>query len=240
MNTRISATTLEAYRLYLSGVEWLDYDALAAQLRGERTATPPMTRGTSLHEILETPPEQRWAKFGSEHEITVISGCFGNSAADMDCDVDEETVPCYTHLGHTWLAEEVDDIPTTEGVNEIKVEYPIQTAYGESVLVAKADKVNGLEITDYKTTTSFDAEKYLASVQWKIYCLAFGATRFTYRVFEIKEKAGEPHHIRDSHELPCTPYPGMAEEVRELAEDFISFCLAHGFERAIGIKPQEK
>ena len=43
MTYRISATTLESYRLFLTE-DWMDYDRLAAQLGGEREETDVMRR----------------------------------------------------------------------------------------------------------------------------------------------------------------------------------------------------
>ena len=197
---RISATTLEAYRLFLTE-DWMDYDRLAAQLGGEREETDAMRRGTSLHQILEVPQKKR-------------AVCFGKDT--------------YTHLGFVWDAAEVDAI-ASEGINEIKAEYPITP---DTILVAKADNIHGLAVTDYKTTTGpFSADKYLASVQWKIYCLAFDAQQFTYRVLEIKD--GDIQHIKAEHALTCRPYPGMKEEIATLTADFITFCQEHGFTQAI-------
>ena len=107
------------------------------------------------------------------------------------------------------------------------------------MLVARADKVLGLAVMDYKTTSNqFEAERYMQSVQWKIYCLAFSAHSFTYRVFEIKD--GDVLTIKAAHTLTCRPYPGMAEEVQRLAGDFIGFCLRNGFHRAIGAQPKKE
>lgn len=234
---RISATTLEAYRLYLDDqAEWMTFERLAEQLRGEQKTTPEMTRGTSLHEILETPQAERKQKFGCTHTSDKQYGSYGNSAGDMYYDEEEgEEVECYMHLGHLWQSASVDAIHSSGGINEIKVEYPIETAYGDAVLVAKADKVLGLQVIDYKTTSNaFKADKYLNSVQWKIYCLAFGALGFTYRVFEIREKEGQPKTIKAAHTLKCFPYHGMKEDVQSLTDDFVDFCHQHGFYRAIG------
>lgn len=229
MTYRISATTLEAYRLYLT-TEWMDFDRLAEQLRGKQETTPLMVRGTSLHEILEMPPEQRSARFG----ITV-------SAADKNVGYPQSwTKRAYKHLGWAWDADSVDAIQSDGGINEMKVTYDVETTHGIATLVAKADKVNGLHVIDYKTTANkFKAEKYLDSVQWRIYCLAFGANAFTYRVFELaggNEPTLDPIAVKETHDLPCTPYLGMATDVHDLTEDFVGFCLHHGFKRAIGIE----
>ena len=238
MTYRISATTLEAYRLFLSE-DWMDYDRLAAQLSGEREETDAMRRGTSLHEILETPQAERQARFGCIETKRVPYGTCGSTAEDMYYDEDEEDIPCYRHLGFVWDAASIDRIPASGGINEIKAELPITTGNGDAVLVARADKVLGLAVMDYKTTSNqFEAERYMQSVQWKIYCLAFSAHSFTYRVFEIKD--GDVLTIKAAHTLTCRPYPGMAEEVQRLAGDFIGFCLRNGFHRAIGAQPNKE
>ena len=239
MTYRISATTLEAYRLFLTE-DWMDYDRLAAQLSGEREETDAMRRGTSLHEILEVPQADREAKFGYTGTKLVPQLELAPKEEDVGWGLTgEEEVPCYRHLGFVWDAASIDRIPASGGINEIKAELPITTGNGDAVLAARADKVLGLAVMDYKTTSNqFEAERYMQSVQWKIYCLAFSAHSFTYRVFEIRD--GDVLTIKAAHALTCRPYPGMAEEVQRLAGDFIGFCLRNGFHRAIGAQPNKE
>lgn len=208
MKFRISATTLEAYRFYLTDEkEYMSFERLKAQLLGLQETTPAMTRGTSLHELLELSYHDRlrhaWQENGQWY---------------------------YRHLGHYWLKKEVDEIDyQNEGLNEIKTEYIFYDGEDEITLVAKADKVLAYEVLDYKTTRQFEADKYLNSVQWKIYVLAFGSQRFTYRVFEIAEANSKRfhHEIKEEHVLTCYPYPNIKEEVERLALNFIEFLKQH-------------
>jgi hypothetical protein len=55
---RISATTLEAFRLYLTE-DWMDEDALLDTIKGVFVPTPAMLAGRAYHSVLETPETYR-------------------------------------------------------------------------------------------------------------------------------------------------------------------------------------
>lgn len=220
---RISTTAVESYRLF-KNEDWFDFEKIKADLSKKSEQTDLMLRGSSLHEILECPPENRMMRFGS----------YSATGA-----------PIYRHLNHSWSMADIDGIELTdEGKNEIKVEHFIEFPKFNVLLVAKVDKLNGYEITDYKTTESaFDADKYMDSIQWKIYCLIFGAKRFIYRIFELSpfylnRNSGliDFWQIKDEHILECVPYLGMENEIRETIQDFVYFCLENGCEYSLGIR----
>lgn len=71
-------------------------------------------------------------------------------------------------------------IPT---LREIKAEKVYATPSGPVTLVAKCDGLTGRTVTDDKLTEKWDAEKYLDSLQWRVYLELFEADRFVYEVF---------------------------------------------------------
>ena len=94
-------------------------------------------------------------------------------------------------------------------------------------LVGVADCVSGQRIEDHKTTYStFDAEKYLNTFQWRIYLELFEADVFRWNVFEMKQDTKNFKHylIRDVHQLMAYCYPGMRQDVERELKLFVDFA----------------
>lgn len=59
---------------------------------------------------------------------------------------------------------------------------------GETIVISgQVDAIDGLRIEDHKTTGRFDADRYLAGYQWRLYLDIFGANHFRWNIFEITE-----------------------------------------------------
>lgn len=111
-------------------------------------------------------------------------------------------------------------------IRESSVEKIYQTPVGPVLLRGKLDG-EGLEAVDYKLTTStFDAERYAESLQWKAYLDMTGASRFRYLVFESKRNDAHVF-IRALHEMPLWSYPGMHEEVARRVGELAEFVSRH-------------
>ena len=96
-------------------------------------------------------------------------------------------------------------------------------------LVGKVDGIHGKRIDDHKTTSSsFDAEKYLNTFQWRIYLELFKADVFLWNVFELKQDAKNWKHyvIRDVHQLQAYRYPGMRQDIEDELRLFVDFASA--------------
>lgn len=121
------------------------------------------------------------------------------------------------------IAADVEiDIPE---VRELKAtrQYVID---GEPVtLVGKVDAMVGKRIDDHKTTTRFDAERFLSSYQWRIYLEVFGADVFRWNVFEWSQDARDPHLyvVRNFHQLHAYRYPGIGKDVERELSAFLYF-----------------
>lgn len=219
-NYRISTTNVEAFRLYLDDSDasaFMTLERLVEQLTTRQEATPLMKRGSSLHEILEFSPEERKQRFALNYQ----------------------NIDCYYHLDNFWDASSIDKLENTAGgINEIKTELVIPYSKTEQItIVAKADKLLGYEVIDYKTTSHFDIDKYSNSAQWKIYCWAFGAKRFIYRIFEIaEERKTGILSIKDEHIFDLYPYQNMELEMKALIFHFVEFCKEQNIPQALGLK----
>jgi hypothetical protein len=132
-------------------------------------------------------------------------------------------------------------------VRELKAEVIFETPSGPVTLVGKVDGIDGMTVFDQKLTESFDAERYLDSLQWRSYLVMFGAKEFVYDVFVGKYdrdpgrtdedgtyKKGPirlaPNGlvtITDYHRLPFYAYPEIRADVeravRELAEVVVTY-----------------
>lgn len=98
-------------------------------------------------------------------------------------------------------------------------------------LVGMVDAMRGTKVFDHKTTTRFDAERFLDSYQWRVYLEVFAASSFRWNVFEWREVEPRYYVVHAFHELDAYRYPGMADDVeRELAM-FVGFARIHLPER---------
>ena len=79
------------------------------------------------------------------------------------------------------------------------------TVDGSPICISgQVDAINGLRIEDHKSTARFDADRYLAGYQWRLYLSIFGASMFRWNVFEMSEV--ESTTEADGFELPPAEY----------------------------------
>ena len=112
-------------------------------------------------------------------------------------------------------------------IREIKATEKWMVDGAPITLVGVADCVSGWRIDDHKTTSSsFDAEKYLNSFQWRIYLELFGIDVFRWNVFEMRQDRNnwKHYHIRDVHRLQAYRYPGMRQDIEDELKMFVDFA----------------
>ncbi len=97
--------------------------------------------------------------------------------------------------------------------------------YGDLRVTGHVDGIAGNLIQDHKSTAQFDAERYLASYQWRYYLDLAKAQMFQYNVFVMdKMEAGQTEHvIREFHLLRTYAYPDLHTDCRRLAAQFTAF-----------------
>jgi len=195
---RISATLLESFRLMMT-TDWYPEADLIAHIRGEYVERPEMKLGRSYHALLERP--QRSLSGLYEHDGLIF-----------------EDAAIETMLER--IAPGLFEVKTTKEL--------LVPGAGIVTLVAKCDHISGAHISEFKTTLdSFDAEKYLASAQWKVMSLLFEAQRISYHVALLKDE-GERIALRSIESLNVFNYPDLEREVRELLKEFCSYVKRRG------------
>lgn len=103
--------------------------------------------------------------------------------------------------------------------------------YGAIDVVNKCDHITGAIIDEFKTTTStFDAEKYLASCQWRFAIDAFGAELVRYHVFCLDDHGNGVVELRDVHSFNVFPYPELHQDCRTLVHQFAEYVTAKGLD----------
>lgn len=100
-------------------------------------------------------------------------------------------------------------------------------------LVGKVDAAHGRRIDDHKFTSHFDAERFLGTMQWRVYLEVFGADEFRWNVFEGREvgEGSRQYVVSALHPLTMHRYPGMAEDVQRELTRFVEFAREHLPER---------
>lgn len=179
----------------------LSLDDFLAQMRRESPPTDDMRAGNAFHAALE-----RVAKGG------VVDAIFG---------VEQD--------GFTFRFEGDFDLPLPAEREPEIVETVYLTLAGPVLLRGRIDeRTPGNVIVDDKLSSSFDAERYASSLQWRAYLDmdAEGARHFVYRVWESKRKATEVT-IHALHELHLWAYPEMHAEVCARVGQLAEFVAQH-------------
>lgn len=149
-------------------------------------------------------------------------------------------------------------LPSTR---ELKAEdVVIQTPSGPVTLVAMADAVGGLSVRDAKLTESFDAERYLDSLQWRSYLSIFGAREFVYDIFVGKydrdpgstDESGAYTKgairlppdggvtITEYHPLRFYAYPDMRADVERAVCDLAEVVVTYGIPKTMAAPAAEE
>jgi hypothetical protein len=102
-------------------------------------------------------------------------------------------------------------------------ELPIEKQYGDLLVRGRIDGLNGKEVTDYKTTSQFDADRFMASYQWRLYLDILECDTFRYEVFVMAERAEHCYEITQHHTLIQKRYPGLAEDCARLTREYSEF-----------------
>lgn len=83
------------------------------------------------------------------------------------------------------------------------------------------DAMNDVQVHDIKTTSTYEAEKYITSYQWKTYLLLTNLEKFVYDVFTVKIDEVKKHlTVLDYNIIPLYAYPDMREEVEIIVTEF--------------------
>jgi hypothetical protein len=197
---RVSTTTLEAFRLFLEP----DNEWMS---EADLVAS---IRG----EVTPSPRMQLGKAFDAvlnEPERFKVSGGYRCEPYAFD---DVVMAPCLAVFDR-------------RGLFQVKT----QQRYGEIDVVAVADQIVGATVIENKTTTSsFDADKYMASYQWRFLADIFLPKRVTYHVFCLHEDANGYVSLRSIETLNLYPYPALHADCCGLLTRFVDYVTAKGLD----------
>lgn len=211
---RISVTDLESFR-YWREQEHSTVEELVARLRHEEPPSPQMAAGGAFAKLMETAQ--------SYPDRSQVGDCY------QDVEVD----------GWRFVFE-LDAELELPDVRELKAEQVFQTSVGPVMLVGKVDGLDGLTVHDQKLTESWDAEKYVDSLQWRAYLVMFEAQSFVYDVFVGRYKRDRDRKIipgqvtvTDYHRMAFYAYPGVRADVQRAVENVAAIIAHHIPERVL-------
>lgn len=124
-------------------------------------------------------------------------------------------------MGYTFHLPDADLVLPT--IREVRA----YGQYGDLTVTGKVDCLDGRRVADHKTTSRFDAERYLAGYQWRFYLDLFGADVFRWNVFELRELEPMVFQVSAPQLLEITRYPGMHDDCMQLALDYLDFARNH-------------
>lgn len=203
---RISATTLESYRLFMDpDQEWFAEEDLVASIRGEFRGNHKVRLGSAFGRVLEDP-----AKYAVPGGYRVGVG------------------PESFDLGDDVMGPALALIDRANTVFEAKA----TKAYGAHTVVVRGDQLVGAELVETKTTLSgFVFEKYSESYQWRFMLDIFDVPRVTYRVFCLDESEANGVISLKSVENFCLfRYPNMGADCGAMVHDFADYVRRRGLE----------
>lgn len=213
---RVSATTLESFRLWQDG-DWMPEGDLIATIKGEFVQTPAMLLGQAFGRCLETGEKYR---DGDGYSVPVRF----NNAWKMYYFTSALMEPCFAEFDR-------------RGVFEVKA----QRQYGDVLVVAKMDQAFGTRIIENKAKTSqFDFDRYAESYQWRFELdLLEGSTALTYKVFLLDETKEGETILRGIESFNLYPYPALHDDCSALVERFTQYARLRGLDAHL-IEQQRK
>lgn len=199
---RISATTLESFRLFMEPEqEWMTEQMLADTILGKFVPTGPVLIGSAFGKVLETPDDYAVAFKG------------------------------YTCKGYTFDALEMRPalalMDHKLGVFEAKA----SRRYGDCDVVAVADQIVGTHLIEHKTTLGyFDFAKYADSYQWRFMADIFEPSKVTYHVFLLDDHENGVVGLRGIESFSLYPYLGLHDDCQALLDQFVTYVTAKGLD----------
>jgi len=198
---RISTTTLESFRLFMQPEQ--------------EWMTEDSLRDSILGKFVPTHQVQLGKAFGQvleNPERYAVSRGYRCDGFEFGEDV---MAPCLALMDR-------------RGVYEAKA----TKQYDDCTVVACADQLVGAHLLEHKTTLStFDAEKYLDSYQWRFMADIFQPRKITYHVFCLYESAGNGViELRSIETLPLYPYPELHADCCALVRQFRDYVISRGLD----------
>ena len=120
------------------------------------------------------------------------------------------------------------------GVFEVKATVPCDG----HTLVCRADQILGAHVYEWKCTeSSFDPDKYLDSLQWRVIALALEPLAITYRVACVAEDQAGVLSLKALEHVTAYPYPGLHDDVRVMVRAFADYARIRRLEAYLAEAP---
>lgn len=198
---RISATTLESFRLFMQPEnEWMTEDELLATIRGEFVPTHKVKLGLAFGNVLETPDRYRVRSGYTCGEFHFPEDVMAPALAEID----------------------------RRGVFEVKASMPygecVVVCRADHMLGAHLSEFK-------TTLSSFNPDKYAESCQWRFMADILQPSAITYRVFCLGEdyRTGEIT-LQSIETMNLYPYSTLHQDCCDLVEEFKAFVIAKGLD----------
>lgn len=125
-----------------------------------------------------------------------------------------------TH-GNFWFSILCEIEVALPRVRELK----IQKQYGDLLVRGRVDGLDGLTITDYKTTGQFDADRLMEGYQWRYYLDMLNCDEFHWQVFVLSQYGAPGHYdVTQTHDLYQRRYLELGTDCEKLAADYLAFA----------------
>lgn len=210
---RLSPTMLESFRLF-QAADFITPEDMELRLRRiPQEPTHAQLLGTAFHAALE-----------GEGDLVEAEGGLSYYASGGYC-FDAETV--------NWARTGLEGaLPEVLGSRVLTVD-------GREILIGgRADYLMGNRLWDIKTSEKPIApEKPADSMQWRCYYLIYGTSRINYRHCWLEDRDGI-HVVRDWHDVPLYPYPGIHRDVEQCVRGLLSFADARGCLAALDVEAE--
>lgn len=202
---RVSCTAVEAVRLYLDpSQDWFTAQALDAQIAGTEPTSPAAALGTAFGKVMEHGP----SLFSAQHDAFLADGF------EFDFHSTDDAL-------ERWDRRGLFEVKGTK-------------AYGDVLVVAKADQLFGAQLVEGKATlNAFDFEKYAHSVQWRLMADIFQPSVVTYRVALLGEVGAGRYEVREVAEFNLYPYAGLSRDCEKAVDDFRHYVTTRGLATAL-------
>lgn len=100
----------------------------------------------------------------------------------------------------------------------------INKQFGDVLISGRVDARGNYVIHDLKTTSDCNLERYMASMQWKMYLWMTGCKQFVYDIIEVKIYEDKRIIlIKDYIKLKLYSYVGMEEEIIDTLTEYSLF-----------------
>jgi hypothetical protein len=101
-------------------------------------------------------------------------------------------------------------------------------------LTGHADYLLGLDLLDLKTSSKpIPPDRHADSMQWRCYCVIFGAKRVTYRHVQLDEDDDGVIYAKSVDDVPMYPYPDVLGDVVKCIAALLDYATARGLLAAL-------